>query len=313
MENPLVSVIITTYFREEHLRRAIERVLSQDYKNIELIVVDDSGEEYAKETVAEYSSDRHSIKYIPHSTNQGQIAGWNTGMCRVSGKYIQFHDDDDWLFEDKIRKQVRFLEDSPTVGSVYCGVVDDEGTERLPPENNRGNVVEPTLRHQLYRCQTTTMLTRQDLLDEVFPLKTYPAATDIVLQLELCTQTEFNYINEPLVYRSVHKDSIGSSVINRRTRIRLIRDYNSLYYEHPKIKKETLARSHKMLGETVLQKRLWSLTAIVAFAKANYYLPKRRMHLIQYILIFFASIFGRPGLNGYNAIHPYLIQIKNHL
>ena len=149
MDCPPVSVIITTYYRDEHLRRAIERVLDQNYQNIELIVVDDSGEEYAKEIVAEYNS----AEYIPHSTNQGQIAGWNTGMDRASGKYIQFHDDDDWLFEDKIQKQVRFLEDNPTIGSVYCGIVDDEGTERLPPEDNRGNVVEPTLRHALLNAR----------------------------------------------------------------------------------------------------------------------------------------------------------------
>lgn len=309
MDCPPVSVIITTYYRDEHLRRAIERVLDQNYQNVELIVVDDSGEEYAKEIVAEYNS----AEYIPHSTNQGQIAGWNTGMDRASGKYIQFHDDDDWLFKDKIQKQVRFLEDNSTIGSVYCGIVDDEGTERLPPENNRGNVVEPTLRHQLYRCQTTTMLTRRNLLDEVFPLKTYPAATDIVLQLELCTQTEFDYIDEPLVHRSIDDDGIGSSVVNRRTRIQLVYDYGSIYNEYPEIRAETLARSHKMLGETVLQEHVWSLAAIVAFAKANYFLPKKTIDSIHYLLIFLASIFGRPGLSGYSVVRPYLAQIKNQL
>lgn len=309
MENPLVSVIITTYFREEHLQKAIEQVLAQNYKNIELIIVDDSGEEYANEIVAEYNS----TEYIPHSTNQGQIAGWNTGINYASGKYIQFHDDDDWLFEDKIQRQVRFLEDNTTVGSVYCGIVDDKGTTRLPPENNRGNVVEPTLQHQLYRCQTTTMLTRQDILDEVFPLKTYPAATDIALQLELCTRTEFDYIDEPLVHRSTHDDGIGSSVVNRRARIRLVHDYRSLYDEYPKIQKDTLARSHKMLGEAILQERLWSLAAIVAFAKANYYVPKKTIDPIDYLLVFLASIFGRPGLSGYSVVRPYLVRINNKL
>jgi len=309
MGDPPVSVIITTYFRNEHLRRAIKRVFAQNYRNIELIVVDDSGEEYAKEIVTEYNS----VEYIPHSTNQGQIAGWNTGIKRASGKYIQFHDDDDWLFEDKIRKQIRFLEDNPTVGSVYCGIVDEKGTERLPPENNHGNVVEPALRHQLHRCQTTTMLTRRDLLDEVFPLKTYPAATDIVLQLELCTRTKFDYIDEPLVYRSIHDDGIGSSVLNRRTRIQLIRDYRSLYDEYPEIRAETLARSHRMLGETILQERLWSLAAIIAFAKANYYAPKKAIDSINYLLVFLASVFGQPGLRGYSVAQPYLVRIKNWL
>lgn len=298
MGEPLVSVIITTYYRDEHLQRAIEQILAQNDTNIELIIVDDSGEEYAKEIADEYTS----AEYIPHSTNQGQIAGWNTGMDRASGKYIQFHDDDDWLFEDKIRKQVCFLENNPTVGSVYCGIVDDEGTERLPPENNRGDVVEPTLRHQLHRCQTTTMLTRRELLDEVFPLKTYPAATDIVLQLELCTRTKFDYIDEPLVHRSISDDGIGSSVTNRRTRIQLVRDYGVLYDKFPEIQVETLARSYKMLGETILQERFWSLAAIVAFAKANYHIEKVGINSIDYLLVFLSSVFGRPGLITYNIL-----------
>jgi len=307
MGNLTVSVILTTHFRNEGLRKAIRQVLAQEYDDIEILIFDDSGEGYAEEVVDEYGS----IEYIPHSSNRGQIAGWNTGMQYASGEYIQFHDDDDWLFEDKIRKQIRLLEDNPSVGSVYCGIVDQNGTEQLPRESNRGDVVEPALRQRLHQCQTTTMLTRRDVLEEVFPLKPYPAATDIALQLELCTRTEFDYINEPLVYRTMNNDGRSSSVVNRQTSIQLVHDYSSLYDEYPRLRDETLARTHKMLGKKILEERLWSLAAISSFAKANYYTPKAKTSdSIDYLLYLFASGFGQPGLSVYDGARPYLARMK---
>ncbi len=304
-DTPLVSVIITTYFRTDELRRAIEYVLDQEYPEIELLVVDDSGEQHAEKIVAEYDA----AEYIAHQTNRGQIAGWNTGMERASGKYVQFHDDDDWLFKQKIRRQVQRLEADSTVGCIYCGIVNDEGEKRLPPDGNRGTVVEPVLRHQMYRCQTTTMLTRRQLLEKIFPLVEYPAATDIALQLELCTMTEFDYIDEALVHRSLG-GGIASSILNRRTRIQLVHEYDNLYSEYPDIRKETLAKSHEMLGETILEERLWSATAITAFVKSVQY---SNVITLDDVLWALASLFGQPGVSAYEASRPHLAKIKNIL
>lgn len=113
--NPLVSVIITTYYRNELLREAIDSVKRQTYKPIEIIVVDDSGEEIAKEVVKEYD-----VTYIPKRKNEGQIAAWNSGISRCHGDFIQFLDDDDQLLETKIEKQVQKFRSSTNVGVILA-------------------------------------------------------------------------------------------------------------------------------------------------------------------------------------------------
>ncbi len=292
-KDPKVSVILTTYYREGPLRRAIEHIFSQSYDNIELFVVDDSGEEFSKSIVREYDD----INYLPHNTNQGQIAAWNTGMSCTSGKYIQFHDDDDWLHPDKISKQVDFLESHPDIGSVYCGISDQNGTQKLPPKTNRGNVLIPTLLHDFKRCQTTTMLSRRKLLKNIFPLRIYPAATDIVLQLELSPTTKFDYINEALVHRDLSTNGVGSSITNRETRLKLIDDYEHMYENHPQIKKRALSNSYSLLGKTLIENNQWSLRAILAFLKANYHHPEISINLISYLI---ASLFGNAGIQARN-------------
>lgn len=304
LKQSTVSVIITTYFENTDLKRAIENVFSQSYTNLEIVVVDDSGEKHAEEVTNNYDE----VEYIPHCSNKGQIAGWNTGMSHTSGKYVQFHDDDDYLLEEKIPKQVQFLESNPEVGSVYCGIVGDDGVERLPPEDNRGDVLKPVLLHRMYRCQTTTMLTRRAILDEVFPLHPYPAATDIVLQLELCTKTSFDYLNEPLVHRSLNPEGVGSSLINRKTRLQLIRDYSSLYDDHPELKREVtkqsrymLGKKHMDIGRSFLEDSVWSPMAIIQIARANYHTPGMRP---RYILQLLASLLGVDGYELYKKVRP---------
>ena len=126
--SPLVSVIIPTYKRSDYLSQAIDSVLNQSYKNIEIIVVDDNGKGTVDQLATEDSLNPYiryeKIKYIVHEVNKNGSAARNTGFRASSGSYINFLDDDDELYPDKILKQVECLEkSSKDVGANYCNVV----------------------------------------------------------------------------------------------------------------------------------------------------------------------------------------------
>ena len=95
-----VSVIITTYKRADMLSRAINSVLNQTYKNIEVIVVDDNGNgsEYRLKTeiIMNKYSQIDNLKYIKHKENKNGSAARNTGIREATGDIICFLDDDDW-------------------------------------------------------------------------------------------------------------------------------------------------------------------------------------------------------------------------
>lgn len=120
-----VSVIIPTYSRPQNLLRAINSVLNQTYQNIEIIVVDDNG----KGTPYQMETERcikeligtGKITYIKHDVNKNGSAARNTGLKVCTGDYYTFLDDDDYLYPQKIEKQIQALQENKDCDMVYCG------------------------------------------------------------------------------------------------------------------------------------------------------------------------------------------------
>lgn len=128
MKDPLVSVIIPTYARSQYICRAINSVLNQTYQNIEIIVVDDNGEntenQLATYKILKPYIEKRQIRYIAHKTNQNGSAARNTGIFNAKGEYICLLDDDDEFFPDKVKKQVQVLNrlDDSWAG-VFCNSI----------------------------------------------------------------------------------------------------------------------------------------------------------------------------------------------
>lgn len=116
----LVSVIIPTYKTNESLKRAIKSVLSQSYKNIEVIVVDDNNDDgyrtVAEQVVSEFCG-LHNFSYYQHDHNKNGSAARNTGVKNSKGKYISFLDDDDFYYPNKIEKEMKAI---LTTGCNFC-------------------------------------------------------------------------------------------------------------------------------------------------------------------------------------------------
>ena len=89
--SPLVSVIIPAYNRFEEVQVAIESVLKQSYKIIEIIVVDDGSTQPMKALEKAYQN----VKVVKHKTNKGSAAARNSGFQAANGKYIALLDSDD--------------------------------------------------------------------------------------------------------------------------------------------------------------------------------------------------------------------------
>jgi len=104
-KNPLVSVIIPTYKRNELIERAIDSVLKQTYNNIEIIIIDDNGNNiYRKKTknkIQKYLK-FGNVLYYQHKINKGGSQARNTGIKLAKGKFITFLDDDDYYLPNRI-------------------------------------------------------------------------------------------------------------------------------------------------------------------------------------------------------------------
>ncbi|MBI1937277.1 MAG: glycosyltransferase [Ignavibacteriales bacterium] len=100
--SPLVTVNILTYNRREDLRNTLQKVSSQNYKNIETVVVDNASTDGTAEMIR---GEFPFVKYIGLEKNIG-IAGWNEGFKSAKGEYIFVLDDDSYPTDDCIQKGI---------------------------------------------------------------------------------------------------------------------------------------------------------------------------------------------------------------
>ena len=113
----LVSVIIPTYKGADKINSAVDSVLNQTYKNIEVIVVDDNGENEPEQLLTAEKMKKYetfeNVKYLVHKKNINGSAARNTGIRASKGFYLGFLDDDDVFLPDKTQKQVDCFEKLP--------------------------------------------------------------------------------------------------------------------------------------------------------------------------------------------------------
>ena len=104
---PMISVIVPTHNRPDMLEIAIQSILNQTFKDFEIIVVNDNGEDVSR-IVASFDTDK--IIYITHERNKGLAAARNTGIRAARGKYIAYLDDDDVYYSNHLEELVTLLE-----------------------------------------------------------------------------------------------------------------------------------------------------------------------------------------------------------
>lgn len=100
----IVSIIVPVYNAEKTLRRCVESVLSQTFRDYELILVDDGSTDGSGTICDEYAGERVKVFHIE---NSGVSRCRNLAMDKAAGKYLQFLDSDDWLAEDATESFVR--------------------------------------------------------------------------------------------------------------------------------------------------------------------------------------------------------------
>jgi hypothetical protein len=130
--SPSVSIVLATYNRRDWLRLAMDSVLEQDYRDLELLVMDDGSTDGTPELLAEYEARYPAERFrCSRHDNMGQARTLNRGYELARGEVLGYLSDDDLLERDAVSRLVRELAD-PDVVAVFPGyhLIDDEGRVR---------------------------------------------------------------------------------------------------------------------------------------------------------------------------------------
>lgn len=98
MQTPLISVIVPVYNVEPYLRRCVDSILRQTYRNLEILLVDDGSTDRSG-TICDACAQQDTRVKVIHQKNQGQAAARNHGIDQAKGEYLSFVDSDDFIEE----------------------------------------------------------------------------------------------------------------------------------------------------------------------------------------------------------------------
>ena len=129
MNNKLVSIVCPTYNCERFVKKTISSVLNQKYENFELLIIDDCSSDKTVDIVKSIKDKR--IKLFVNNKNSGAAYSRNKALALAKGDYIAFLDGDDLWAEDKLEKQIAFMEKNNVMFSYTDYELIDEHDQSL--------------------------------------------------------------------------------------------------------------------------------------------------------------------------------------
>ena len=231
-EKPLVSVIINCFNGEKYLREALDSVITQTYKNWEIIFWDNQSTDKSAEIFKSYKDSR--LKYYCASSHANILyEARNYALQKANGDFIAFLDVDDWWLPNKLEKQIPLFDDSD-VGVVY-------GNEwRLFEKKNKkviyrkkilptGMILDELLCD--YVIGSPTYVIRKKSLDslEYHFNKHFHIIGDFDLNTRLAAKWKINCVQDPVAVARIHGQN--ESLLNKDKEI----DELKIWYDEMKI------------------------------------------------------------------------------
>jgi glycosyltransferase involved in cell wall biosynthesis len=217
-----VSVIIPTYNRARIIKEAVDSVLAQDYKDFELIVVDDGSSDNTAEVLTGYGDDVRVI----FQENKGVSAARNRGIAEACGELVAFLDSDDLWLPQKLSAQVEFF--NQRTDALICQTEEiwvRNGIRVNPRQRHKkpsGMIFKPSL--GLCLVSPSAVMIRRDLLDRTGGFdETLPACEDYDLWLRISCRFPVYLIETPLIVkRGGHDDQLSQRAGLDKFRIKAI-------------------------------------------------------------------------------------------
>lgn len=208
---PLVSVIIPTYNRAWIISEAIDSVLTQDYPNFELIIVDDGSTDETRAVLDKY---RDKVNVI-YQENHGVSAARNTGILQSNGEYIAFLDSDDLWEDKKLSCQVDFFVENPDALICQTEEIWIRNGKRVNPKVKHkkpsGMIFEPSL--HLCLVSPSAVMIKKTLLEDIGLFdESLLSCEDYDLWLRISVEHPIYLTPEPFVIKKGgHHDQLSAA------------------------------------------------------------------------------------------------------
>ena len=231
-----VSIVTPSYKSEKFIAECIESVLSQTYDNWEMIIMDDCSPDNSNEIIKQYVQKDSRIQLIELKENSGPAVARNKAIELAQGRYIAFLDSDDLWLDEKLQKQLAFMEEND-LALTYSSykLIDEENNDLGVFITKEYISYSELLKTNSIGCLSAIYDT--DKLGKVF-MPLILQKQDYGLWLEILKKIKSTQgMLEPLAVYRIRKKSVSSNKLKAATYLwKVFRDveklnmFQSLYY-----------------------------------------------------------------------------------
>lgn len=208
--NPEVSIVMPAFNVERFIADSINSVLSQDFADFELIIINDGSTDNTEDIVNQFNDPR--IRYYRNDGNKGLFYTRNKGLELARGNYISMLDSDDIALPGKFSVQMEYLKNNPSIKLLGGGafLIDGSGNkisgsyiQKAPSE-----AIPSILLFNNYFIQSTIIFAR-DILDKYTYRIEYPPSEDYDLWSRIALDFPTFNLNKPLILYRIHASSVS--------------------------------------------------------------------------------------------------------
>jgi glycosyltransferase involved in cell wall biosynthesis len=229
-----VSVIMPSYNHAQYISEAIESVLEQNIRDIELIIIDDCSRDNSKEIILNYRKKDARIRTIFHEQNLGIAKTYNDGLDAAEGKYVAILDSDDVWRRNKLERQLSILEANEDLIVWSEGrIIDRDGkstgqtftrTHHASRKRKSGDILEILLFENF--IFDSSLIMKKSNVDGIRFDHNLKYLNDYRFVVDLARNFKYYFIKEQLVDYRVHgKNTITRDVESQLKDEILVRQY----------------------------------------------------------------------------------------
>lgn len=304
----MVSVAMATFNGERFLKKQLDSILSQTYKNLEVIVTDDCSNDNTKQILLEYRK-KYKIKVYFNEEKLGFVKNFEKAISLCSGDYIALCDQDDIWFENKIEILLNEIEDYSLIFSDACLVDEDENIlnksfikfsgRRIPKKNEFQHLV---FSNYITGC---TLMFNKNLISNILPIPNLFPYHDWWIAVQATQKNGVKFCNKSLInYRQHNYNVTGAG-----KQLNFFMFLSNLFYRKKQIFEENLSKKNRILyllkknifknknEKIFLQKSLNYISLLVGEKSgfsACFFLLKYGKNISQYkssFLLFFKTMY----------------------
>lgn len=214
--DPLVSIIMNCHNGEKYLPKSISSIISQSYKNWELIFFDNSSKDKSKKIIKSYKDKR--IKYFFSKKKLKLYHARNLALKKTKGKYVSFLDVDDLWDKKKLKFQINYLKKNKEFKIAYSNyIVYNETTKKKYNKYSKifesGYITQSLLNN--YTIGILTVMFEKKIISTNCFNKNYNVIGDFDCFLKLSLKNKIAYTSKPLAVYRIHNDNYSTKNLNQ--------------------------------------------------------------------------------------------------